>query len=225
MPRSRSENSGCEEPGLPNTCSQLSDQDLVAACIEGDEAAWNAFIERFDELIALIALRTARRWGQSGRETVADLIQEVYLKLCRDNCRLLRSFAPQRDGAWFAYIKKVTANLVHDHFRTQTAKRRGGAYPPTELRPEAADAGSTDVESRVALLEIDGILRDGSVSERDRQIFWLYHKQGFTAKEISHLRAVDMSVKGVESTLHRTISLVRERLDALGQKRRSLGEV
>src|ERR1700728_797950 len=105
MPPSLSENSGSENPGLRVPYSQLSEQELVAACIEGNEAAWKAFVERFDELITLIALRTARRWGQSGRETVADLIQEVYLKLCRDNCRLLRSFAPQREGAWFAYIK------------------------------------------------------------------------------------------------------------------------
>jgi len=48
--------------------------------------------------------------------------------------------------------------------------------------------------------------------QRDRTIFWLYYRQGLTAKEIGALPSIGLSLKGVESTLHRLTQLVREHL-------------
>ena len=57
----------------------------------------------------------------------------------------------------------------------------------------------------VLLSEIETRLRDASgiISPRDRAIFWLYYRHGFTAVEIAALPAVHLSHKGVESVLRR----------------------
>jgi RNA polymerase sigma-70 factor (ECF subfamily) len=52
--------------------------------------------------------------------------------------------------------------------------------------------------------------------ERDVAIFWLYYEQGYTAKEISLLPTVQLTVKGVESTLLRLTRFIRDQGGAAG---------
>jgi DNA-directed RNA polymerase specialized sigma24 family protein len=47
-------------------------------------------------------------------------------------------------------------------------------------------------------------------------IFWLYYKRGLTTKEIAGLPFINLSVKGVESTLHRLVQLLRSQLASDG---------
>jgi len=71
------------------------------------------------------------------------------------------------------------------------------------------------VERAVLLDEVDACLRavaPADTEERDRTIFWLYYRQGLTAKEIVELPSIGLSLKGVESTLHRLTQLVRAQL-------------
>ena len=44
---------------------------------------------------------------------------------------------------------------------------------------------------------------------RDHTIFWLYYRQGLTAKAISKLPGITLSAKGVESTLLRLTRYVK----------------
>lgn len=136
------------------------------------------------------------------------------MKLCQDDYRLLRKFAPRHDGAWCGYLKVVTANLVHDHFRSVRSERNGGGQELLELNPGTMANPGNDIEQKLALAEVDQVLQDSAVSRRDQQIFWLYYRQGFTARAISELREMFMSVKGVESTIYRLTKLVREKVGA-----------
>jgi RNA polymerase sigma-70 factor, ECF subfamily len=44
-------------------------------------------------------------------------------------------------------------------------------------------------------------------------IFWLYYRDGLTARAIAQLPGIRLSVKGVESTIHRLTRRVRLRLN------------
>jgi RNA polymerase sigma-70 factor, ECF subfamily len=54
--------------------------------------------------------------------------------------------------------------------------------------------------------------------ERDRIVFWLYYRQGYTAGEIAGLPAVALTVKGVESLLYRLTAALRAQLNPPGEK-------
>jgi RNA polymerase sigma-70 factor, ECF subfamily len=72
------------------------------------------------------------------------------------------------------------------------------------------------LERRILLREIDAYLKARSSKEsfaRDYTIFWLYYREGLTAKAISRIPSVGLTVKGVESTLLRLTRLVRKRLE------------
>ena len=62
--------------------------------------------------------------------------------------------------------------------------------------------------------QLDQMLRSApkTVSERDRALFWLYYRQGYTAEEIARVPATGLTAKGVESALRRVTTWLREEI-------------
>jgi len=199
----------------------LSAERLILACTQTREgAAWEEFVRRFHRLIATVALRVARRWGDSSRQVVDDLVQETYLKLCADNFHILRSFKSQHPDAFYGYVKVVTANLVHDHFKAAHSGKRGSGMvecaADAQITSEAG-ASAKSSERSILLQQVDGLLSrlaEGRHLERDRRVFWLYYRVGLTANAIASLPAIGLSTKGVESTILRLTRLLRHKLAA-----------
>ena len=196
----------------------MSLEELISACAEGgDAAAWEEFVGRFHELIASTVVRTSRRWGNESTALVDDLIQETYLKLCSDRKRMLGEFSPLHPEAFYGYLKVVTTNVVHDHFRSARSQKRGQGQFETPL-DEVPATGTSETEHThrdILLSEVDDTLSLVSAKgdlKRDRAIFWLYYRYGLTAPAIARLPSIDLTVKGVESVIHRLTKLVRERL-------------
>lgn len=195
--------------------------ELIGGCTAGDAGAWQEFLRRYHRIVALTAFRVARRWGESSPQVVDDLAQDTYLKLCADGSRILREFQSDHPDAILGFLKVITANVANDHFKKSHAGKRGGNQPSEPLE-EADAAMPVEGPSRLAgaerglmLSEVDACLRSmpaAETRERDLTIFWLYYRQGFTAKEIVALPAIGLSLKGVESTLHRMTQFVRSRL-------------
>ena len=134
---------------------------------------------------------------------------------------MLREFDPSHPDAIFAFLKVVTANVANDYFKRSRAGKRGGNLVIETLedaeRTGAAVGPSSpaSVERAVLLQEVDACLcavAPAETLERDRTIFWLYYRQGLTAREIVDLPSINLSLKGVESTLHRLTQLVRTHL-------------
>jgi RNA polymerase sigma-70 factor, ECF subfamily len=195
--------------------------ELIEACTKGESAAWQEFMRRFNRIIAITAARTARRWGEISPQAIDDLVQDTYLKLCAHRGRVLREFQFEHEDAIFGFLKVVTANLVNDRFKELRTEKRGGnrSSGPLEGKDNhggaAGPAGLAAPESALLMDEVDACICANVPSEtksRDRAIFWLYYRQGMTAKEITGLPGIGLSLKGVESTLHRLIHLVRTHL-------------
>jgi len=212
--------------------------ELIRACAEhGEAAAWCEFIHRFQRVIATVAYRVARKWGENAQQVVADVVQETYLKLCSDHARILLEFRPSHPDAIFGFLKVVAANVANDHFRRLHSGKRGGDVTRPLGHAEAAASADSlghpaNVERAMLMAKIDSCLRaevPAATRERDCTIFWLHHRQGLTAKEIAALPSIGLSVKGVESTLYRLLRLVRGHLvetscPSSERTRRELGE-
>jgi RNA polymerase sigma-70 factor, ECF subfamily len=202
--------------------AQLSPEALIQQCIDGEVAAWEEFMNRYHRLIVGVVFRTTQKWGEASPQTIDDLIQETYLKLCADDYRLLRAYEPKHSDAIFGYIKVITANLVHDRFKALHSEKRGGDQIVADLTTlenrtdtEKSFGSQEAMEREILLREIDALL-DRSASadtgERDRTIFWLYYRQGFTTRAIAALPAIGLTIKGVESTILRMTRIVRKQM-------------
>ena len=94
--------------------SSMSTEELIRACTELDDgAAWEEFVSRFQKAISLSIQRTSSQWGKDPAQFVGDLLQETYLKLCADKCRLLLEFAREHsDEVVLGYIRMIAINVA-----------------------------------------------------------------------------------------------------------------
>jgi RNA polymerase sigma-70 factor, ECF subfamily len=203
--------------------SQVSVNELAQVCANSADAAeWEEFLRRTTPLASLVVSRVARLWVSSPAPAmIDDIVQEVYLKLCEQERRILREFTPRGEDSFLGLLRIVAGSVANDYFRRLCTAKRGGKVVITgltwEFAPGAADTsgGAKGVQNQVLLSQLDQLLREAGedVSERDRNLFWLYYLQGLTAVEISSLPGVGLSAKGVESALRRISGWLRHQIE------------
>jgi RNA polymerase sigma-70 factor (ECF subfamily) len=181
-----------------------SPENLLRRCANMHDAqAWDDLLARFNSFIVATVVRTIHRYGFDRAGLSDDLAQDVYLKFSANGAKVLREFQPRYPGAAFGYLKVIAANVVHDYF-----KSKQGKHADQSPLPEDA-AVQEETEWLLLLREIDDLLRKPPTSERDRRIFWLYYRQGMSAKEIAAIPILNLTVKGVESVIVRLNQLIR----------------
>jgi RNA polymerase sigma-70 factor, ECF subfamily len=183
-------------------------RDVLQRCLEtGTDQAWVEFVRLFQPVVARGVFRVMRRYGSSSNSLADDLAQETYIRLCKDNFRALRDFEHRHDEAIFAYIRVVASSVAFDHFRSfSTLKRKGEVADEAAMSNLAVSSGA--IEDSARLRELEAFLAS-TQSERDCAIFWLYYRQGFTARDISNMPQLGLSQKGVESCIFRLTQALR----------------
>ena len=189
-------------------------RELLQLCLSTDaEQHWREFVRRTQPLIANVIINTVRRWKQPAPSLVDDLIQDTYVKLFANDRKALRSIKNEHENTIFGYLKVVASNVVRDHFRQPINKA-----DEIEVSDAVLPPGPDERERRELLdkkEQIQRILAKLSPSEtydRDIAIFWFFYEQGYTAKEISLLPNVGLTVKGAEAVILRLSRYVREKL-------------
>jgi RNA polymerase sigma-70 factor, ECF subfamily len=203
--------------------STVSARELVFACMRsGEDSAWVEFVRRFQPLVASVVLRVARQWGEATPQLIDDLIQETYLKLCANRIQVLEKIRVGHQDAVYGFVKVFTANLAQDHFKASRAQKRGGSTGTYSLDADPATDRAIRVPPDIRSLERRLLLEQvaawleatvaGPNAERDRRIFWLYYRTGLSASAIAALPTIELSTKGVESTIMRLTRTVRQYL-------------
>jgi RNA polymerase sigma-70 factor, ECF subfamily len=194
-----------------------AEMDLAAVlrrCLAtGDRADWEGFMELTQPLVAAGVLRGLGRFGSPQRELADDLVQETFLKLCSNSFRILRAFRGDNGLALQVYLKTIAASVVVDHLRASSAQKKGEGKRPANIDDVAPflavdDQQFAEFERRAMLERVEECLE--GQEERNRTIFWLYHRQGLTPKAIASLGGIGMSSDGVETALYRLTRAVRD---------------
>lgn len=195
-------------------------QVLVWRCTRDcDASAWAEFVRRLDPLIRSVVLRLCRRLNLSGSEQADDLIQETYVRICAEDCRVLREFEWSDVEHFNAYIRVVTANVVRDSAKARFAVKRGRQITdPLKLycTPALQDHPG-ELERDILLGQIYAAARQvsrGPAQQRDLLVFWLYYGLGFKGIEIARIPDIGLTQKGIESLLLRLVRAVRAQLRA-----------
>jgi len=189
-------------------------RELLQLCLSTNaEGHWREFFRRIQPLIASVIINTVRRWKNPAPSLVDDLIQDTYIKLFANDKKALRSIKNEHENTIFGYLKVIASNVAKDHFRKPENKA-----DEIELSDAVVPPGPQDRE-RLEFLhkkeQVQEILEKLSSSEtyqRDIAIFWFFYEQGYTAKEISFMPHLELTIKGVEAVIFRLTQYVRERL-------------
>jgi RNA polymerase sigma-70 factor (ECF subfamily) len=193
-------------------CKDLTSDDLIQRCATShDTQAWYEFIRRFHPLIAGVIARTAMRWTTASADLVDDLVQETYLKLCTEECRQLRQFTSRHENALYGFLKTVAYNVTVDYFKSRWAAKRGGRqFQDSDLDSAQATSQDGSLEDHILLQQLEDFIDKITDSRRDKLVFRLYYRQGFTSAAIAAIPAIGLSEKGVVSCIHRLTELLRK---------------
>jgi RNA polymerase sigma-70 factor, ECF subfamily len=179
---------------------------------------WGEFVRLVTPVVALTARRVSVLWSDESGSTVSEIVQEVFLKLCEDERRILREFEDRGNDSFFKLMRMITASVATDYFRRTRAEKRGGRMGAVPLESLLIEEELSDgkairaVEWPTLVAQLDGLLRlyPDTVSVRDRNLFWMYYMQGMTAEAIARIPAMGLGAKGVESALLRLVRLLRQ---------------
>jgi RNA polymerase sigma-70 factor (ECF subfamily) len=142
------------------------------------------------------------------------LVQETYLKLCTEEFRRLRQFESRFEDAIYGFLKAVAYNVTMDYFKVRHATKRGSQLLTKTDFDTALQTVSKEnsVEDQILLQEIEELVNRITDTDRDKLVFLLYYRQGFTAKAIAELPGIELSEKGVESCLLRLTRQLRQHI-------------
>jgi RNA polymerase sigma-70 factor, ECF subfamily len=199
--------------------------ELYARCLQSrDAGAWTELVTRLQPVFARVAYRTSVEWGRADLRELDDVVQEIFLKLGSLDTEKLGRVPLDSDSAALAYFQVMAANAARDYFRAKYANKRGEMRTDTgveRLEEFAARATLAQTDREILLAEINRVL---IAEPRERAVFWLYYRDGLTAKEIAAMPMFQLTPKGVESLLFRLTAKVRERVraePATGAEKRS----
>jgi len=168
----------------------LARDSLPDALLRGEKAAWDAFVRRYGGLVV-----AAVRGVAMAQPEVEDLTQEVFVRLCKDDFRLLRSYDPERASlsTWITIVARSTAR--------DGLRRRRAETVPLDSVPEAQLA--IDPVEPVEKLKLPEAL----LSPRQREILAMLYDREMDVAEIA--RALGIDPQTVRSAHHKAMVKLR----------------
>jgi RNA polymerase sigma-70 factor (ECF subfamily) len=199
--------------------------EILARCLESDKQAdWEQFVLHAQPVVGAGAARALRRWNAVSAQLLQDIVQDAFVRLCDRNFQVLRGFRADHPDALLAYLRAVGSSAACDHKRTRSAQKRGSGNAETSLEGMQIENGENTLDlTRRTLLghDIEKCLQ--GQKDRDRKIYWLYYRQGFSVREISTIFPFGLTSSGIESKLLRLNQIVRKCLGIHGPSDDSTG--
>jgi RNA polymerase sigma-70 factor (ECF subfamily) len=173
-----------------------TDNELVAAVLKGERAAFGTLVERYQKLVFSVAYRIVMN-----RTDAEDLVQTIFVRVYGG----LKTFVPGTDfKSWLYTISFNTSlNAQKQAKRQQAVARKAAAEAPQSDRahPGAALMSS---EAKEVIEEAIGML-----PEEQRLVLHLRLRDGLTHEEIAKI------VKVPPATVTSRLFLARKKLERL----------
>jgi RNA polymerase sigma factor (sigma-70 family) len=173
----------------------LAQEGELDALARGEKGAWEVFVRRYAGLVAAAVRGVAREPAE-----IEDLAQEVFLRLCKDDFRLLRSYDPTRAGlsTWITIVARSTAR--------DAQRRHRPVAVPIDAVPEA----------RLAIDPVEPVrklkLPEALLSPRQREILTMLYDREMEVAEIASVLGIDRQT--VRSAHHKAMVKLRAHFKA-----------
>jgi RNA polymerase sigma factor (sigma-70 family) len=160
--------------------------------LDGDKPAWDRFVGRY---APVIFAAVHRRLGPAGRSGDAeDVAQDVFVRLCARDFRLLRSYDVGR-ARITTWLTVIASSAAIDHLR-----RQRGYTQPLDTVPEAALAVEPVEPARIQI-------PDGLLSPRQTLVLDMLYTREMDVAEAAAILGIDPQT--VRSTHHKALTKLR----------------
>lgn len=171
----------------------------LPACIAGSQRAWDDFVRAAAPIIYAGVRRSLRSRGVTSPAEIDDRIQDVFVRLLRDDSRLLRTFDPDRASlpTWLTLIART---VVHEHQRkrslpTNSLDATRSTEPAATTSPPAEPTLSTPL---------------GMLSDQQKQVICMLFEQGLSVEQAAARLGVEAQT--IRSAKHKALTKLREHL-------------
>jgi RNA polymerase sigma factor (sigma-70 family) len=205
----------------------MKNTELVALCAQEswNRKAWREFYNRFDARIWLVIYRECKAMGiikqaTQSKQTIEDLVQEVYVKLADNDCKALKNFIGASENSIYTYLGIIAKNVVKNHFIKMKAQKRPTLEKSIDDVSTITETGEkilirdvvrptySDVEQNFSVeilkQEVEDILNNilkGKEKERNRLIFKLHLYKKFSAEDIANKFNFGISSKRISNLI------------------------
>jgi len=213
----------------------LSDIELMRACGSPDVPdAWEEFVRRFNRFVCVAVVRayaqsSSTRTGFLDPDAVADLVQDVYVRLLDRSLSAFGTFRGESDAAVYVYIGRVAISVAIDAQRRNLARKRrrdvlsldavigdesgekltlAGTLRSPDPSPEQNAMGAV---LRAEVAEVLGAVLRGRNAARDLRIAEAYILDGVPLTEVAQSIG-GIGSGAVKSSVRRTGSKLRKEI-------------
>jgi RNA polymerase sigma-70 factor (ECF subfamily) len=183
-----------------NAAKNAGDLALAEALTGGERGAWQHFVRQF---AGIVYAAVQRRLIPAGRgDEVEDVVQEVYVRLCKADFRLLRSYDPAR-ARLSTWLTVVATSASIDYLRRQRM---------TKIAIEDAPESCLAVEDPT----FENIkIPDGLLSGRQALVLELLYKRDLEVSDAAQIMKIDPQT--VRSTHHKALTKLRAHFREIGE--------
>lgn len=180
---------------LPADDARELDDELVRACLAGDDAAFDLIFERYRRLVVYLVGRFFRR-----REEVEDIAQQAFTKIYFS----LKDFRGGREKSFSAWVSRLTVNACYDELRRRNRRSENLFSEFTDEErtcfEKMVSAGNVDAEKTLVARDLaEKIL--SHLDAKERLALTLLYGEDFTVAEIAKI--VGWSESNVKTRLFR----------------------
>ncbi len=190
------------------------DQEIVNSCLQGNEKAWEAFVQSHARRVYALSRRFTRC-----RADAEDLTQEVFIRIYLT----LRSYRAE-SSSLSGWLMHVARNLLIDRYRR--ARRRERICPMLELDPSLHDLRAHDPLQDFARDEAAVTVHEAlqKVSPSTRPVIVLHDLEGLALEEVAALLKIPLGTVKSRMTrgrreLARIVRLHDDRLPGSSHRR------
>jgi len=156
----------------------------LRACLAGRKDAWDGFVRASAPVIYAAVQRACKSRGTIQQTDIDDRVQEVYIRLLREESRLLRTFDAQR-ASLATWLSIIARTVVHEHFqkkRMPTSGLDADDLDPAMMANESRDSHSGGWAPPVSL---------DILTPQQRQVIEMLFEQDMSVEQAAARLGVD----------------------------------
>lgn len=202
----------------------LTSAQLLSLCASRTDldVYWEELCKRFNNNLTRVVFHVYQRYNRGSIPShwlIADLLQEIYLKLLSNKCLSLRNFRGKTSIEADIYMNHIAANVTIDYLRREHSQKRhaktesidecGNHDDTYDLRGDSISAYTDDL----ALTELVSMLRTtfrGKNSDRNILLFYLHYYMGMSFQELYERGFCSLKPTSIGHTLLRMRSKLKE---------------
>ena len=172
--------------------------EAVKALLSGERRAWDRFVRNYARVIYAAVQRRLLPAGRG--DEVEDVAQDVFLRLCKSDFKLLRNYDPAR-ARLTTWLTVIATSASIDHLRKQ----------------RTFNVGLDDVSE--AYLAVEPVqyerikIPEGLLSARQALVLELLYKRDLEVADAAQIMSVDPQT--VRSTHHKALTKLRRHFQEL----------